>query len=333
MKIIVTGGLGFIGSNIVNFLNTKGITDILIVDNFNINQKFYNILGCQYKDLINITDFETGIINNNFKEYDIIIHQGACSDTMEEDGEYVFKNNYTYSKKILDFCLVNNIRMIYASSAAVYGNSKNFKEIIENEKPINIYGFSKLCFDNYVRQKLLSNHPQVAGLRYFNVYGPKEEFKGRMSSIVFQLFNEQKQNNKMSLFGTTKNYNAGKQSRDFVYIDDILNYNWFLINNPKVSSVFNAGTGISNTFIDIANSIFNALIKNKYYDKDNIIITKKPKINFIKFPNKLIGKYQEYTKADIDSLRKVGFDYEFLPISESVKKYVDYLVLKNEINI
>jgi ADP-L-glycero-D-manno-heptose 6-epimerase len=333
MKIIVTGGLGFIGSNIVNFLNKKGINDILIVDNFNINSKFKNILDCQYNDLISISEFEIGMSNNFFKEYDIIIHQGACSDTMEVDGQYVFKNNYTYSRKLLEFCLYNNIRLIYASSAAVYGNSKKFKEIVQNEKPINIYGFSKLCFDNYVRSKIPHNNTQIAGLRYFNVYGPKENLKGRMSSIIYQLFRQQQENKQMYLFGETKNYSAGKQERDFIYIDDILNFNWFLINNPSVSGIFNAGTGEANTFFHVANSIFEALTNNKNNNTRNIEEKQKPNIKFIKFPDKLIGKYQEHTKADINAIRKHGFNYHFPSISDSIKKYINYLLIKNEDDI
>ena len=270
MKIIVTGGLGFIGSNLIHFLNKKGLNKILIVDDFNVNEKFLNVLGCKYLDIVSIDEFETGIENNKFNDFEITVHQGACSDTMETDGQYVFKNNYTFSKKLLDYSVLNNIRLIYASSAAVYGNSKVFKEIPEYENPINIYGFSKLCFDNYVRQKIINSKSQIAGLRYFNVYGPREDFKGKMSSIAYQLYNQQINKGNMSLFGKTINCEPGEQKRDFVYIRDILNFNWFLIENPNVSGVFNAGTGKANKYLDVANNVFLSMRQNKKLKKKSV---------------------------------------------------------------
>lgn len=334
MKVIVTGGLGFIGSNIIKFLNKKGIYEILIVDNFNKNNSFSNILGCDFVDLISISDFEENIIKNKYKEFDIILHQGACSDTMEEDGEFVFRNNYRYSKKILEFCLLNNVRLVYASSAAVYGNSENFRELPINENPINIYGFSKLCFDNLVR-KNLNKSVQIAGLRYFNVFGPGEDFKDKMSSIVFQLFFQQINENKMNLFGKTKNCLSGEQKRDFIYIEDIINFNWFLITNSQISGIFNAGTGQSNTFNNVAKYVFESI--DSFYYKNKLAKTSKfnlkPNINFIEFPSKLIGKYQEYTKADIKNIRNEGFKYVFPPLADSINDYVNYLMKKNNYDL
>jgi len=329
MKVIVTGGLGFIGSNIIKFLNKKAIHEILIVDDFKKNNNFSNILGCNFIDLISISEFEQGLIKNKYKEFDVVLHQGACSDTMEEDSEFVFKNNYKYSKKILEFCLSNNVRLVYASSAAVYGNSDNFREISINEKPINIYGFSKLCFDNLVRKNLNKNL-QIAGLRYFNVFGPGEDFKGKMSSIIFQLFFQQIKENKMNLFGETKNCLSGEQKRDFIYIDDIMNFNWFLITNPQISGIFNAGSGRSHTFNNVAKYVFESC--NSFYNKKVFAeisqFNLKPNINFIEFPMRLIGKYQEYTKADIKKIRNEGFRYVIPPLADRINDYVTYLMEK-----
>mgnify|MGYP001163286311 FL=1 len=323
--IIVTGGAGFIGSNLVYKLNQIGIKDILIVDSLKNQLKQRNLNGLKFYDFIDKNDFIENL--KKFKRIEIIFHQGACSNTMETDGIYMMKNNYEFSKIILNHCLNNKIRLIYASSASVYGNGLNgFNEKEESEYPLNIYAFSKYLFDNYVRKFLEDKKyfyfkntdyqtyeiysgkksNQLVGLRYFNVYGPQENHKKAMASTVFHFYNQVKNEKKMKLFEGSENF-----IRDFIYVEDIIDINIFFFNNPQKSGIFNCGTSNPQSFLKIAQ-----IIKDKFIDSE---------IEFIPFPDALIGKYQKYTSANIDKLRAAGFDNKFTTLDTGINKYLNYL--------
>ncbi len=302
--IIVTGGAGFIGSNLVYKLNKSGIYDIIIVDNLKNSIKQRNLNALKFLDFIDKDDFLNKI--NSFKKIEVIFHQGACSNTMETDGRYMMKNNYEYSKNLFNHSLKNNIRFIYASSASVYGNGTNgFKEEDLSEYPLNIYAYSKYLFDQYVRRSL-KNKPQIVGLRYFNVYGQQENHKGKMASVIYHFYNQIKIENKMKLFSGSENF-----LRDFIYVDDIIDINLFFLNNPSISGIFNCGTGQPNSFLKIAN-ILQELFKDS-------------KIEFIPFPDELKGKYQTFTAADLTRLRSSGYKKEFTTLDIGIRNYINYL--------
>ena len=239
--IVVTGAFGFIGSNLVKALNQKGRTDIIAVDDLTQGVKFKNLADCQIQDYYDKDEFLNYLPKDKI---DVIFHQGACATTTEWDGKYMMENNFTYSKILLDFAILNHIQFIYASSAAVYGNSQTFHESPQWEKPLNVYGFSKLLFDQYVR-KLQGVDNQIVGLRYFNVYGPNEQHKGSMASVAYHLAKQLKENGKINLFEGCDGYKNGEQRRDFVYVEDIANINIFMMENPNIKGIFNAGTGKS----------------------------------------------------------------------------------------
>lgn len=306
--IIVTGGAGFIGSNIVKGLNERGITDILIVDNLTNASKHKNLNKIKFYDYVDKLDFN---INSFIKDYKVeaIFHQGASSNTMETDGLYMMKNNYEYTKNIFHGCINNNIRMFYASSASVYGNGENgFIEEEKCEYPLNVYAFSKYQFDRYLNNYFSSNknNEQVVGLRYFNVYGPQENHKGKMASVAYHMFNQIKNNEPLKLFVGSENF-----KRDFIYVDDVVNVNMFFFDNPKISGIFNCGTGKAESFCEIANAI-----KEKYTSAE---------IEYIPFPDSLVGKYQTFTQSDITKLRKAGYNKEFISLKEGTLKYIDIL--------
>lgn len=322
--IIVTGGAGFIGSNLVKGLNNRGITNILVIDDLKDGHKFSNLADCDFNDYIDKDDFLNDLLEGIYDDVDIdaIFHQGACSATTEWDGKYMMQNNFEYSKVLLHFALSRSIPFLYASSAATYGNSDTFKEERIYERPVNVYGFSKFQFDQYVRFNILPDATSlVTGFRYFNVYGPRETHKGSMASVAFHHYNQIKENNKVKLFGDYDGYKAGEQSRDFIYVGDVVDVNlWFLdqANAANVvqdiqtlSGVYNLGTGRSQPFNDIAHAVIN------YFGKG--------KIEYIDFPDHLKGHYQSFTQADITKLRAVGYDKEFKTVEQGVKLYLDWL--------
>ncbi len=311
--IIVTGGAGFIGSNLVKALNKQGRTDILVVDDLTDGQKFENLVDCEFTDYQDKITFIEGILDNLFDPADIevIFHQGACSDTTELDGNYMMQNNFEYSKQLLHYCLEYKIPFLYASSAAVYGKSEIFAVDPQYEKPINVYGFSKWQFDQYVRATTSRAESQVVGLRYFNIYGPREQHKGKMASVAFHHYNEIRKTGKVKLFGEFDGYAAGEQKRDFVYIDDVIKVNLWFWNNPKLSGIFNLGTGQSQPFNDIANNVIT------YYGKGEI--------EYIPFPHNLKRHYQSFTEAHLEPLRKAGYREPFKTVAEGVKTYLDWL--------
>ncbi|MCX7821091.1 MAG: ADP-glyceromanno-heptose 6-epimerase [Brevinematales bacterium] len=303
--IVVTGGAGFIGSNIVHKLNERGIYDIIIVDSLKNSAKQRNLNALKFIDFIDKEDFLNNL--NSFKKISVIFHNGACSNTMETDGKYMMKNNYEYSKELLAYCVNNKTRFIYASSASVYGNGLNgFREEKNCEYPLNVYAFSKYIFDQYLRNNWSKINTQVVGLRYFNVYGQQENHKGKMASVINHFHNEIKSEGKMKLFEGSDGF-----LRDFIYVDDVVDVNLFFFDNPLIKGIFNCGTGKAESFLKIAK------IMESLYEGT--------KIEFVPFPDALKGKYQTFTQADLKNLRSVGYKKEFTSLEEGVKKYVKYL--------
>lgn len=311
--IIVTGGAGFIGSNIVKALNDVGYTDILIVDDLTDGHKFENIVDCQYLDYMDKDEFlEHILIGEDFPDtVEAVFHQGACSTTTEWDGKFMMHNNYDYSKDLLHYCLEREIPFIYASSAATYGNNITFIESLENERPINVYGYSKFAFDQYVRRILPEATSQIVGLKYFNVYGPREAHKGGMASVAFHLNNQLQENGVVKLFTGTDGYTDGEQRRDFIYVGDVVDVNLWFLEHPEVSGIFNCGTGRSEPFNNVAKAVLD------WHEKGTL--------EYIPFPEKLKGHYQSFTQADLTNLRDAGYEGEFKTVAEGTKEYLDWL--------
>ncbi|MCP5089920.1 MAG: ADP-glyceromanno-heptose 6-epimerase [Gammaproteobacteria bacterium] len=310
---IVTGGAGFIGSNLIRTLADRGHDNIVVVDDLEDGHKFVNISNLPIADYIDKDDFLQRLATDiGFaRQITSIFHQGACSETTEWDGRYMMKNNYAYSQTLLHHCLEHHKPYIYASSAAVYGGSKTFVEDPIFEDPLNVYGYSKLQFDRYVRLTAAKPASQVVGLRYFNVYGPREQHKGPMASVAFHFNNQILEDGEARLFSGTDGYADGEQLRDFVYVDDICDVNLWFLDNPQVSGIFNAGTGRAQTFNDVANAVI------KWHGEG--------KIRYVPFPEHLEGAYQSFTEADLTQLREAGCDVEFRPVESGVKDYLDQL--------
>lgn len=320
--IVVTGGAGFIGSNIVKTLNGMGRTDIIVVDDLTDGRQFYNISDCDIADYLDKNDFiqRVQLDDGLMDEIDVIFHEGACSSTTEWDGKFMMENNYEYSKILLHACLEKGIPFLYASSASVYGGSSVFKEERCHEKPLNVYGYSKWQFDQYVRQ-LQRSYPndtfpsQVVGFRYFNVYGPREQHKGSMSSVAFHFNNQLKDKGICRLFGETEGYAAGEQRRDFVYVGDVVKVNLWFWQNPAKSGIFNLGTGKCQSFNDVADAVI-AWHKGRGTDGSK---------EYMPFPDHLKGAYQSFTEADISALRAAGYSAPFFSVEEGVAEYMDWL--------
>lgn len=311
--IIVTGGAGFIGSNLIKALNERGERDILLVDNLRNGHKMLNIADLDIADYCDKQDLFARLAVPEFvQKVTAVFHQGACSATTEWDGHYVMKNNYDYSKELLHICRIDRIPFIYASSASVYGDGKNgFSVDRACEHPINMYAYSKFQFDQYVRRILPFASSQIVGFRYFNVYGPREQHKGAMSSTAFH-FNQQILNSQTArLFAGCDGYGDGQQQRDFVYVEDVVDVNLWFLDHPGQSGIFNVGTGKAEPFNTVAQSVIDWHGQGK--------------IEYIPFPEHLKGAYQSYTQADISELREVGYSKEFLTVKEGVSRYLDWL--------
>lgn len=304
--IIVTGGAGFIGSNIVKALNQKGRNDILIVDNLKKSEKHLNLNRLDFTDFIDKSSF-FDIFDDIAEEVELIFHEGACSDTMESDGKYMMENNYDFSCALFNNCVQHGIRFVYASSASVYGNGDDgFMEKRECEYPLNVYAFSKFMFDNYVRKFPQVVKSQVVGLRYFNVYGQQENHKGRMASVIRHFFTQYRDNKEIKVFEGSADF-----LRDFIYVDDVVRVNMHFLENSFLNGIYNCGTGKCRSFGDIAE-----IFKNRYSDAV---------IKEIPFPDSLKGKYQKYTQADMEKLRSAGYDKEFMSLEDGVNAYLDIL--------
>ena len=330
MKIVVTGAAGFIGSNIIAGLNARGIQDIIAVDDLTQGDKFKNLADLQIADYVDVDDFYDLFAERAFGDIEAVFHEGACSDTMESDGKYMMDNNYTLSCELFHACQDQGTRLLYASSAATYGGSNTFSESPEFEKPLNVYGYSKLLFDQRLRREIGKQFEnattQVAGFRYFNVYGPREQHKGRMASVAFHQFHQFQTDGKVKLFGDYGGYSAGGQMRDFVFIDDVVAVNLWFFDHPEKSGIFNLGTGKAQPFNDVAISVINALRKRQ--NEAALSIDEAARgglINYIGFPPALVGKYQSYTQADLSALRAAGCDHTFADVQTGVAAYMAWL--------
>ena len=310
---VVTGGAGFIGSNLVRMLIDHGHDDVVVVDNLTDGHKFSNIADLPIADYIDKDDFLTRLAaDKTFADgITAILHQGACSATTEWNGRYMMQNNYDYSKSLLAHCLERGIAFIYASSAAVYGSSERFVEDPLFERPLNVYGYSKLQFDRYVRRMAAGASSQVVGLRYFNVYGPNEQHKGSMASVAWHFSNQIRADGECRLFKGSGGYGDGEQLRDFVYVDDVCRVNLWFLDNPDASAIVNCGTGRAQSFNEVANAVVNWHGSGK--------------IRYIPFPEHLEGAYQSFTEADLSQLRGTGCDVEFRPVETGVREYLDQI--------
>ena len=320
--IVVTGGVGFIGANLVHGLNQRGADDILVVDDLTKGGKFRHIADADIRDYMDKEEFILRLRNRNLPQISVVFHQGACSDTMEWDGKYMMSNNYSYSREILDYCLVGKIPFIYASSASVYGSGKVFEEQPVNEQALNIYAYSKLLFDRHVNSRMRNASSQLVGLRYFNVYGPREEHKGRMASVALHFYRQYEKEGHVRLFEGSDGYGNGEQRRDFVWVGDVVDINLHFMDNPQTSGIFNAGTGRSQSFNDIAV----AVIRNCGMEGVGLTdLVDRGKIKYVEFPAALEGRYQSFTEANIEKLRRAGYEQAFADVKTGVRMYVDYL--------
>lgn len=324
--IIVTGAAGFIGANNVKALNERGERDILAVDHLTQADKFRNLVDCDIADYLDKHEFLESLQRRAFRKVDVIFHQGACSDTMATDGAYVMNNNYRFSVELFGWCQQNKVPLIYASSAAVYGRGTEFVEKQDCERPLNIYGYSKYLFDVYVRRQLGGLTAPVVGLRYFNVYGPRESHKGRMASVAFHAFNQFRNTGRVKLFKASHGYADGEQRRDFIHVSDVAAANLHFWQQP-VSGVYNVGTGRAQSFNEVAVAVINAA---RAADEESPLslqsLVKQQAIEYIPFPDALEAKYQAFTQADLTQLRAAGCDISFQNVERGTASYVEWLL-------
>ena len=327
MYTIVTGGAGFIGSNLVKALNERGVDQIIAVDNLTRADKFKNLVDCEIVDYIDKQEFIERLLAGHFDgDVDALFHQGACSDTMEADGRYMMENNFRYSLGMLDWCIDQEVQFLYASSAATYGGSSEFREERPFEAPLNVYGYSKFLFDQVVRQRLPEASSQIVGFRYFNVYGPRESHKGRMASVAFHHYNQFRSEHKVKLFEGCDGYANGEQKRDFVYVGDVTSVNLYFLDHPEKSGIFNLGTGRAQSFNELAVANVNSCRALAGEPKQSLEeLLKQGFIEYIPFPDALKGKYQSFTQADLAKLRKAGYESPFASVEQGVAQYVNWL--------
>lgn len=322
MLHVVTGAAGFIGSRLVRALNGKGITEILAVDDLSSGLNARNLYALEIADYMDKGEFLARLSAGDLDDaVEAILHQGACTDTREPDGKYMMQNNYACSKALFDWCQEEEVPLIYASSASVYGTGPGFSEDRENEKPLNVYAYSKFLFDQYVRREIGRGGAQVAGLRYFNVYGPNEAHKKPkgMHSIALQAVERLRAEGFCSLFVGSDGYADGEQRRDFVHVDDAVDVNLWLLEHREVSGIFNCGTGRAQTFNEVVAAVINTLQGSSASAQE---LAAKRLIRYIPFPPDLVGKYQSYTQADLTRLRAAGYDGEFMSVQQGVAAYV-----------
>ncbi|TXH88086.1 MAG: ADP-glyceromanno-heptose 6-epimerase [Rhodoferax sp.] len=333
-RIVVTGAAGFIGSNIIAGLNARGLTDIIAVDDLKQGDKFRNLADLQIADYVDADSFYDEFAAGHYGQIEAVFHEGACSDTMESDGKYMMANNYTLSWHLFQACQKRGARLLYASSAATYGGSDTFREDPAFEAPLNVYGYSKLLFDQRMRRECGNQFErtkagrthQVVGFRYFNVYGPREQHKGRMASVAFHQYHQFQAEGKVKLFGEYGGYAAGGQMRDFVFIDDVVAVNLWFFDNPSQVGIFNLGSGRAQPFNDVASSVVNAMRSLRGEAALPLAdIAAQGLVEYVPFPDALRGKYQCYTQADLTALRATGCDHQFVDVQTGVSKYVQWL--------
>jgi len=318
---IVTGAAGFIGSKLVEGLNRRGISEIIAVDNLGHADKFKNLAACEIADYIDQAEFIASL-DKWEGSVEAVLHQGACSDTMETDGRFMMENNYAYSRRLLDWCQDEEVPLVYASSAAVYGRGHDYREERACERPLNVYGYSKFLFDQLVRARLAEASAQIVGLRYFNVYGPNEAHKGRMASVALHAYHQLLNEGKIKLFVGSDGYRDGEQRRDFIHVDDVVAVNLWFLERRNVSGVFNCGTGRAQSFNRVAVAVANSVHGTQATLQD---VVAKGLIEYIPFPTALVGKYQSFTEADLARLRAAGYPGEFMSVEQGVAAYVKHL--------
>lgn len=330
--LIVTGAAGFIGSNVVRSLNDRGVTDIIAVDDLTEGAKFANLADCEIADYVDKDDFIEAVQQGKFEDaVDAVIHQGACSDTTEHNGRFMMRTNYDYSKALLHYCIEESVPYIYASSAAVYGSRTSFRENPESEAPLNVYGYSKLLFDQYVRRTAGEHGSQVVGLRYFNVYGEREQHKARMASVAFHFFHQYQASGSVKLFEGSGGYGDGEQRRDFVSVQDVASVNLFFLDNPEVSGIYNVGTGAAQSFNDVAVTTVNAC--RSVRGEASLTLREMQEqaiVRYVAFPEELKGKYQSFTQADMGALRAAGYSAPFLTVEQGVQRYCTQLLERTQ---
>ncbi len=328
MYIVVTGAAGFIGANLAKAFTERGEYEVLAVDDLKQGDKFLNLVDCDIADYLDKDTFLAALGDGAFDgAIAAISHQGACSDTTETDGRFMMENNYRYSRELLDYCNDEEIPLIYASSAAVYGARREFREERACEAPLNVYGYSKFLFDQHVRGRWDECPSQVVGLRYFNVYGEREQHKGRMASVAFHCFNQYRAGGKVRLFEGSGGYASGEQRRDFISVEDVVNINLFFLDNPAKSGIFNAGTGAAQSFNDVAVATVNAC--RRHQDQAPLRLADMQRqgiVEYIAFPPDLAGKYQNYTQADVTALRAAGYSEPFLTVEQGIARYMEKLL-------
>ena len=307
---IVTGGAGFIGANLIKALNDRGEDDILVVDDLTDGRKFTNLVDCAFADFLDREDFRERIRSGeDFGPVAAVFHQGACTDTLEQDGRYMLDTNYETSKEVLAWCQAQKIPLVYASSAAVYGSATDFREGGDGERPLNVYGWSKLLFDQWLRRRWHDLSSPIVGLRYFNVYGPREAHKGRMASVVHHFSRQIAETGKVRLFAGSHGYGDGEHRRDFVFVEDVVGVNLWAANGAGVSGIYNVGTGASRSFNDIAKAVID------WHGTGAI--------EYFPMPDDLTPAYQAFTEADLKRLREAGYAQSFAPIEDGVRRTLD----------
>lgn len=326
---LVTGAAGMIGSNLVAGLNARGITNIIAVDNLTKGDKFRNLVDAKIADYIDKHDFREALNAGAFDgALEAVFHQGACSNTMEHNGQYMMDNNYRYTVDVLEHCISQRVPMLYASSAATYGASSVFREEPEFEGPLNVYGYSKVLFDRLLRRRWSELTAQVVGFRYFNVYGPREAHKaGAGSSVAFNSFHQFQKEGRVKLFVGCDGYPDGGQLRDFIHVDDVVKANLYFLDNPDKSGIFNLGTGRAQSFNDVAVAVINA---SRAHEGKALLslaeMVKEGLVEYVPFPDILKGKYQSFTQADISKLRSVGYSEPFHDVASGVGQYCQSLL-------
>ena len=323
MSIIVTGAAGFIGSNLVKALNLRGERDIIAVDDLTDGDKFRNLADCDIAHYFDKRDFVQRFADRQLGDVRAVLHQGACSSTVEHDGRLMMDNNYRYSCDLLQACQDQSVPLVYASSAAVYGSGTDFREVRECERALNVYGWSKSLFDQRVRQLLPRARSQIVGLRYFNVYGPREQHKGRMASMVWHCVNQYRERGFVELFGEYGNYPAGGHLRDFVSVQDVVKVNLHWLDHPHTGGIFNVGTGRARSFNDLALATINSLRAAENRPPLTLeTALLEGVLRYCEFPDSLKGKYQVYTCADLTQLREAGYREPMLTLEEGVQRYI-----------
>ena len=316
--IVVTGGAGFIGSCIVRTLNDKGISDIIIVDNIAETDKWMNMRNKKFIKYVHKSKFLEDL--PSYENVEAIIHMGAQSATTERNFDYLWDNNFEYTKALWNYCAEKQISFIYASSAATYGDGKlGFDDTMDIDQllPLNGYGYSKQLFDLWVKHQATIFPKQYVGLKFFNVYGPNEYFKGSMASMIFHGYRQIMEEGKIKLFKSCNpKYEDGGQLRDFVYVKDICKVIFWMLEHQNVTGLFNLGTGHAQSFKDLAEATFDAL---------NL----EPCIEYIEMPAKLQKKYQYYTQAEMNKLRSVGYTDSFMDLKLGAQDYVTNHLKRN----